>query len=173
MYSLIMFCHINDRFPTILVKWFYFCPKKLIHNEPEHNKTNKNTCAPSEDSRLAVWSEFAVHFMGSYGSKPSSGRQWRLWPDWEDAQADLSLCGHWSFCWFCRAPAHMLSASVGKTWIISLNNRNLAISFVTPQPIGQFRETGLGCNTLDSMMTSHIIRDSSTNWSIPWNRPRM
>ena len=34
--------------------------------------------------------------------------QWRLWSDWADAQADLSL--HWAhmpFCWFCHEAAHM------------------------------------------------------------------
>ena len=30
------------------------------------------------------------------------------WSDWEDAQADPSLCwGHRSFCWFCHAAAHV------------------------------------------------------------------
>ena len=33
--------------------------------------------------------------------------QWRLWSDWADAQADLSLrWAHKSFCWFCHAVAH-------------------------------------------------------------------
>ena len=34
--------------------------------------------------------------------------QWRLWSDWVDAQADLSLC--WalvSFHWFCCVAAHL------------------------------------------------------------------
>ena len=38
-----------------------------------------------------VWSVFVVRFMGSYGPKVSSCGQWRLWPVWADAQADLSL----------------------------------------------------------------------------------
>ena len=32
----------------------------------------------------------------------------RFWSDWADGQADLSLrWAHISFCWFCRAAAHM------------------------------------------------------------------
>ena len=42
------------------------------------------------------------------GPKLAITAQWRLWSDWVDAQADLSLCwAHRSFWWFCRDPAHM------------------------------------------------------------------
>ena len=35
--------------------------------------------------------------------------QRRLWSDWVDAQADLSLrWAHMSFCWFCRVAAHLI-----------------------------------------------------------------
>ena len=41
---------------------------------------------------------------------PLSAQQ-RLWSDWVDAQADLSLCwAHRSFCWFCCAMAHLFCA---------------------------------------------------------------
>ena len=34
--------------------------------------------------------------------------QWRLWSDWVDTEADLSLrWAHMSNCWFCRAVAHL------------------------------------------------------------------
>ena len=37
----------------------------------------------------------------------SSCRQWKLWSDWVDAQADLSLPWvHMSFFWFCHEVAH-------------------------------------------------------------------
>ena len=79
--------------------------------EPPHDKTNKMICAPSEDSEqpghppslirvIAV--RMKKHCILSY---PSSALG-RLWSDWADAQADLSL--HWahrSFCWFCREAA--------------------------------------------------------------------
>ena len=55
-----------------------------------------------------VWSVFAVrlkkHWVFSY---PLSAQR-RLWSDLADAKTDLSLCwAHRSFCWFCRAQAHM------------------------------------------------------------------
>ena len=49
---------------------------------------------------------FAVRSMGSLGPSFASGGQRRLWSDWADAQADLSLRWvHRSFCWFCHAVA--------------------------------------------------------------------
>ena len=34
--------------------------------------------------------------------------QRRLWSDWSDAQADVSLCwAHMLFCWFCHEVAHI------------------------------------------------------------------
>ena len=39
----------------------------------------------------SAWSVFAVCLMGSYRPKVSSCGQLRLWSDWADAQADLSL----------------------------------------------------------------------------------
>ena len=85
-----------------------------LTNESCHDKINKVTCAPSEDSdptglipsRIRV---FAVRFIGSLGPKLSSGGQRRPWSDWADAQADLSLRGaHRSFCWFCHEVAQMI-----------------------------------------------------------------
>ena len=63
--------------------------------EPWHDKTNKMSVRPvktqiSLDIR-PVWSEFAVHSVGSSGPKVSSCRQQRLWSDWAGAQANLSL----------------------------------------------------------------------------------
>ena len=44
---------------------------------------------------------FAVRTMDSWGPNVSSCGQRRLWSDWADAQADLSLrWAHRSFCWF-------------------------------------------------------------------------
>ena len=64
-------------------------------------------CVPSEDSDQpghppSLIRVFAVRSVGSQGSKVFSCGQRRLWSDWADAQADLSLCwAHRSFCWFC------------------------------------------------------------------------
>ena len=57
-----------------------------------------------------VWSVFTVHSKDSQGHKASSWGQRRLWSDWADSQADLSLCWvHRSFCWFYRAATHFIS----------------------------------------------------------------
>ena len=85
--------------------------------EPPRDKTNKLTCAPSEDSdqpgripRL-IW-VFAARSLGSSGPKLSSCGQRSLWSDWADAQADLNLrWAHMPFWWFCHEAAHMV-----KTW---------------------------------------------------------
>ena len=76
--------------------------------EPPHDKINKMTYAPSEDSDQpghlpSLTRVFAVRFMGSWGPNVSSCGQRRLWSDWADAKADLSLRReHMSFCSFCH-----------------------------------------------------------------------
>ena len=46
--------------------------------------------------------------MGSKGPKLSLSGQRRLWSDWADAQADLSLrWAHMPFCWFCHEEAQI------------------------------------------------------------------
>ena len=43
----------------------------------------------------------------SLGIRPLSAQR-RLWSDWADAQADLSLCwAHMPFCWFCHEAAQL------------------------------------------------------------------
>ena len=74
-------------------------------------QNQENDCAPSEDldqpgyppSLIRV---FAVRSMGSWGTKLSSCWQRRLWSDWADTQADLSLRSAHSHCWFCHEAAH-------------------------------------------------------------------
>ena len=77
--------------------------------EPPHDKTIKMTCARSEDSDQpghprSLIRVFAVGSKASQGPKLSLRGQQKLWPDWADAQNDLSL--RWAFCWFCHAQAH-------------------------------------------------------------------
>ena len=60
-------------------------------------QNQQNECAPSEDS------DQSGHPLYSCG-------QWRLWSDWADAQAELSLrWAHMLFCWFCHAADQLLS----------------------------------------------------------------
>ena len=50
-----------------------------------------------------VWLVFAVHMKKAWVLSYPLSAQWRLWSDWADAQADLSLClVHRSFSWFCH-----------------------------------------------------------------------
>ena len=81
--------------------------------EPQHDKSNKMICAPSEDAnqpghppRLNKVFAFRMkkHWVLSY---PLSAQR-RLWSDWADAQADMSLCrAHMPFCWLYHAAAHI------------------------------------------------------------------
>ena len=92
--------------------------KKLEHPknccyELRHDKTNKITCAPSEDSDQpghppSLIRVFVVHMKKSWVLSYPLISQRRLWSDWADAQADLCLrWAHISFCWFCHAAAQM------------------------------------------------------------------
>ena len=87
--------------------------------EPPHDKTNKMTVHPANTQISLgirpVWSVFSARSMGSSGPKLSSCGQRRLWSDWVDAQADLSLRWvHMPFCWFCHEAAHFACLSVVK-----------------------------------------------------------
>ena len=51
---------------------------------------------------------FAVRMKKAWIISYPLSAQRRLWSDWADAQADLSV--HWvlrSFCWFCYEAAHL------------------------------------------------------------------
>ena len=74
----------------------------------------KMACAPSKDSDQPGHPPSLIRIFAACMKKacvlsyPLSAQR-RLWSDWEDAQADLSL--HWvhmSFCWFCHEAAHFL-----------------------------------------------------------------
>ena len=90
--------------------------------EPHHDKTNQMICAPSEDSDQpghppSLIRAFAVHLKIPWVLSYSLSAQRRLWPDWADAQADLSLCwAHLPFCWFCRATTQLSRIYLGSKW---------------------------------------------------------
>ena len=59
-------------------------------------QNQQSDCAPSKDSVQpghppSLIRVFGVHLMGSWGPKLPSCGQRRLWSDWADIQADLSL----------------------------------------------------------------------------------
>ena len=95
--------------------------------EPLHDKTNKMTRAPSEDSDQpwhppSLIRVFAVRMMKAWTLSCPLSAQRRLLSDWADAQADLSLgWAHMPFCWFCHEAAHLTMSS---TVLIFLDSRN-------------------------------------------------
>ena len=67
-----------------------------VRNEPHRDKTNKMACAPSEDSDQpghppSLIRVFAVRMKKAWVLSYPISAQRRLWSDWADAQADLSL----------------------------------------------------------------------------------
>ena len=53
---------------------------------------------------------FAVRMKKAWVLSYPLNAQRRLWSDWTDAQADLSIrWAHMPFCWFCREAAHISS----------------------------------------------------------------
>ena len=62
-----------------------------------------------------VWPVFAVRMKKAWDLSYQLSAQRRLWSDWADAQADLSLCwAHMPLCWFCHEAAQ-LSWSMAKS----------------------------------------------------------
>ena len=84
-------------------------------------------CAPSEDSDQpgqlpSLIRVFTVRSIGSERSNVSSCEQRRLWSDWADDQADLSLRWvHMPFCWFCHEAAHLWLTLENALSEVSLN----------------------------------------------------
>ena len=80
--------------------------------EAPHDKTIKVAYAPSEDSDQpghppSLIKAFAVHMKKAWILSYPLNAQRRLWSDWEDAQADMSLrWAHMPFCWFYHEAAH-------------------------------------------------------------------
>ena len=81
--------------------------------EPPYDKTNKLPCAPSEDSDQpghppSLITVFTIRMKKAWVLSYSFSAQRRLWSDWANAQADLSLrWAHMPFCWFCHDVAQL------------------------------------------------------------------
>ena len=87
-----------------------------LHNSAEHAKTNKMTCAPSEDSDHPKNSHcqiraFTVRLKKGLDRHPKKAHD-EDWSDW----ADLSLrWAYRAFCWFCHATiAYLTQPSMPK-----------------------------------------------------------
>ena len=80
--------------------------------QPPHDKTNKMTMHTTKTQISLgirpVWSESSLCTQWiAKGPSVSPCGQRRLWSDWSDAQADLSLhWAHMAYCWFCHEVAH-------------------------------------------------------------------
>ena len=100
---------------VITLSWSLLCLRPEY--EPPHVKINKMTAHSKDKDQPghppSLIRVFAVRSIGSEGPKLSSVGQWRLWSDWVDAQADLSLSlGAQSFCWFCHEAAHIITYGI-------------------------------------------------------------
>ena len=96
-------------------------------------QNNKMACAPSEDSDQpghppSLIRVFAVRMKKAWVISYSSSAQRRLWSDWADAQADLSLrWAHMPFCWFCHVAAQVYLSSVGQLMKLCTPNLNFVL----------------------------------------------
>ena len=91
-------------------RWF-FLPLKYIIIEPRHDKTNKLAVRPAK-TQISLGSRpvFVVRMKKAWVLSYPLSSQRRLWSDWADAQADLSLrWAHRSFCWFCHVAAQLMN----------------------------------------------------------------
>ena len=72
------------------IKMALWTGRYITKYEPRHDKTNKMSVRPAK-TQVSLVRVFAVRSTGSQGPKLSSCGQRRLWSDWADAQAGLSL----------------------------------------------------------------------------------
>ena len=93
--------------------WFrYFCAQNVRHIWAASWQNQQSECAPSKDSSQpghppSLIRVFAVRMKKPWILSYPLSAQRRLWSDWADAQADLSLRWvHMSVCWFCHKAAH-------------------------------------------------------------------
>ena len=79
-------------------------------------------CTPNEDSNQpghlpSLIRVFTVRMKKAWVLSYPLSAQRRLWSDWADAQADMSLrWAHMPLCWFCHETAHLL---IPPSWSVS------------------------------------------------------
>ena len=156
-------------------------------------QNQQNECAPSEDSDQlpghlpSLVRVLAVRMKKAWVLSYPLSAQRRLWSDWVDAQADLSLrWAHMPFCWFCHEVAHLLrrqstvqSIRQGKeirepTWIrtcsihhIDVINGNIATVTGTHKSLKhEIKGRGLGwyrCHSVDPFVP--LCSHSKPHWT--------
>ena len=107
--------------PNPRKKWISQKTAVMIIIEPPHDKNNEMACAPSDDSGQpghtpSLIKVFAVRMKKAWVLSYPMSAQRRLWSDWADVQADLSLrWAHRSFCWLCHEAAHLYFQQCGSS----------------------------------------------------------
>ena len=102
-------------------RWVLCCCS-CVQYEPPYDKTNKMACAPSEDSVQpghppSLIRVFAVRMKKAWVLSYPLSAQRRLWSDWADAQADLSLrWAHTHFVSFVMSLLNYSSLNYDKRW---------------------------------------------------------
>ena len=91
----------SQKWTMLFINYRVIRPKDDVNgmankSELPHDKTNKMACAPSEDSDQprhppSLIRVFAVRMKKAWVISYPLSAQRRLWSDWADAQADLSL----------------------------------------------------------------------------------
>ena len=115
-------------------KWKLFIDTGI--NQPkilklQHSKMNKKTGAPRKDSDQSgnppsLIRVFTVCSIGSQGPKTSSSRQWRLWSDCTDVQADRSFVGFvalWHICLIMQRKGSCSGIDKKRIWYFKDNFR--------------------------------------------------
>ena len=115
LFDRILFVHFSSLyFSGLFIKYLLIYPLLDLLFEPPRDKTNKMACAPSEDSDQpghppSLIRVFAVRMKKAWTLSCPLSAQRRLWSDWADAQADLSLrWAHSHNVGFCHEAAHFI-----------------------------------------------------------------
>ena len=95
------------------------------YSEPPHDKTNKMACEPSKDSDQpghppSLIRVFTVRMKKTWVLSYPLSAQRRLWSDWADAQADLSL--RWAHSHFVGFDMRRLTVVFKCTYVFKLSN---------------------------------------------------
>ena len=158
MESLILFTVSQLVLPDLILTSRNVVLFSVISFEPPHDKTNKMICAPSEDSDQpghppSLIRVLAVRMKKAEGLRYPLSAQRRLWSDWADAKADLSL--RW-------AQSHFVGFVM--SWLIFHNFLLCSDSYLWKSPMSR-----MNCHKTSRSMISgndefhwFLLRDTRT-----------
>ena len=128
---------LKNKVPGPLCQTFCHWWLPLLKIQGNNDKTNTMTCAHREDSDLpSLIRAFAVGMYWPWVLSFLLSTQRRLWSDWANGQAYLSV--HWahkSFCWFCRAAAQSRSSLSHLFAVMILIFWTVYLTFVDTVPL--------------------------------------